>query len=54
MMPEEDFYAPISWTTSELSFTDIIYQKADGIAVGFIVQRVSDSSMSSLKIVSFA
>lgn len=31
-MPEQDFYAPINWQNSELNFTDIIYNKADGIA----------------------
>lgn len=31
-MPEQNFYAPITWGNSELEFTDIIYSKADGIA----------------------
>ena len=31
-MPEHDFYAPVTWTKSELTFTDIIYSKGDGIA----------------------
>ena len=31
-MAEHDFYAPIAWENSELNFTDIIYNKADGIA----------------------
>ena len=31
-MAEQDFYAPISWENCNLNFTDIIYDKADGIA----------------------
>jgi len=31
-MPEQDFYAPVIWEKSELTFTDIIYSKSDGIA----------------------
>ena len=31
-MTEQDFYAPITWENSDLNFTDIIYDKADGIA----------------------
>ena len=31
-MTEHDLYAPIAWENSDLNFTDIIYNKADGIA----------------------